>query len=82
MNGDTHPDPIILPNWSHIYKRISTYNKTTDELFNDVSQWIVELTNEIFIWWYIVEVLHIQSTIKENDRQMKMKSCPQAYFNE
>jgi len=41
------------------YKCISTCNKTTDELFNDVSQWIAKLTNETFAWW-CVEVLHMQ----------------------
>jgi hypothetical protein len=44
----THPDSIILPNCSHIYKSISTSNKTTDELFHHVLQLIIELSNESF----------------------------------
>jgi hypothetical protein len=41
INEDTHPDTIVLPNWSYIYmciyKRMSAYNKTTNELFDEVS---------------------------------------------
>jgi hypothetical protein len=42
-----------LIDYIYIYKCRSTYNKTTDELFDDVSQWIVELTNKTFTsWWW------------------------------
>jgi hypothetical protein len=49
--GDTHGRTLSYYLIDHRYIHIQThrtYNKTVDELFDDVSQWIVELTNETF----------------------------------
>jgi len=41
-----HTNMILLPNWYYIH----IYKKIIDERFDDVSQSIVELTNETYVY--------------------------------